>query len=239
MSSWTQADANGFNRHGYLADRSDNLVALLVAYLAGAPNGWADDPDGPQLQLVLRTPAGEELGTAGLEARHLRELSFDLRAGIERQRQGDAREERCQEMTSLIVQARLAGEDVGNVLAYCLHAAADRLYLGAARLVHGRPGSWEAATVIRWAQFGGTEPRWPGRDRLIELFRAMGDAKDDGGQVVSDALGYAAWELAAHEPKADPPLGPLRALCDGSGWAGDLWAMARPLNLEDEWEPDR
>ena len=78
-----------------------------------------------------------------------------------------------------------------------------------------------------------------GWDRLTELFRAMGDALDDGGQVVSDALGHAARVLAANAAAEGRPASPLWALCSASSWAGDLWAMARPLNLDDEWEPGR
>ncbi len=226
MSDWTRDVGHGFNAHGYLADDGDRLAGALVGWL-GAELG--DDGDAV-LQLVLRRPGGEEIGVAGMPAGAVRELCHALHrdyAAGQAARQAGAR---ADEMAALIVAARREHQvaDLGDLVAFALRDAARRLYLGAPRLVHGRPGSWEASIVLCMAEAGGTARPAGSWERLAGLFQAMGEAQNDGGQVLSDALGDAAREL-----------GGLEALAAGSVWAANLWSMAKPRNYDDPWEPDR
>jgi hypothetical protein len=223
--SWTEDVGHGFNAHGYLVDDAEQLAGAIAAWLSGE---LAGDDGEAVLELVLRRPDGTEIGHVGLAARTVRELKHalhrDQAAGEAARKAGG----RGDEMAALIVAARRdhGVQDLGNLVAYALHQAAGRVYLGAVRLVHGRPGSWEADIVMRMAAAGGIIPPTGSWERLAELFAEMGHAQNDGGQVVSDALGEAAQKL-----------GGLAALAQGSVWAGDVWNMAKARNYDDQWEP--
>jgi len=242
MTDLRETDEHGFDKYGYLPFNSpDRLAAVLVGW-AGVHGDYYEGE--PTTALVVARADGTEVGRLELPGRLVNELAHALHRDFAAQRALDAGAARQQRMTRLIVVARRAGIDVGELLAYALNAAAKKLYLGPARLVHGRPGSWEASNVMDWANAGGERPAGAaGRvaDKLAELFRAMGEAKEDGGQVVSDALGYAALELAEGALRGARrgtvmPSG-LRMLAGGSSWAAQVWNMAKPLNYEDEWEP--
>jgi hypothetical protein len=225
-----QVDAHGFDKYGYLPFGSpERLAAALAGWLGAAAS---DDGDqAPAGVLVVRHPDGTEIGAAPLTGRLVNDLVNVLHRDLGDREQGQKSGKRQEEMTALIVKARRAGYEVGNLLAWSLATAAQTLYLGVPRLVHGRPGSWEAAIVMEWAQFGGTLPDDAARpivERLAELLRTMGEAKEDGGQVVANVLGAAAKEL-----------GGLEALAGGDYWAHNLWNMAKALNYEDDWEPSR
>jgi hypothetical protein len=223
--SWAEDVGHGFNAHGYLVDDAEQLAGAIAAWLAGE---LADDDGEAVLELVLRRPDGTEIGHVGLAARAARELKNALHrdhaAGEAARKAG----RRGDEMAALIVAARREHgvQDLGNLVAYALHQAAARTFHGPLGLVHGRPGSWEASIVIRMAEAGGIIPPTGSWERLAELAAQMGSAHDDGGQVVSDALGAAAQEL-----------GGLEALAGGSAWAGDVWNMAKARNYDDQWEP--
>lgn len=231
-NSWTVDTGHGFNEHGYLASPGDSLASMLVAWAGGELAGYADTDDGPgevALRLVLRGPAGVELGHLDLPATLVRELEQALRRDIAAREAAEKADARRREMTALIVAARRQHgvDDLGNLVAYALAVAAAKVFGGVPRLTMGRPGSWEADIVRRMAETGGLDPGPGTWERLAELFEAMGQAKDDGGQVLSDALGYAAREL-----------GGLEALAASSGWwAHDLWNAAKSLNYDDQWEP--
>lgn len=221
-----QVGDHGFAEHGYLPfDSPERLASMLVAWIEA--HTVRDDGE-PMAELLVRGPDGAYVGTARLSGSLVNELVNGLRREIAGQEAANAAGRRQHEMTEIIVTARRDGEDVGNLVAYSLAIAAERLKHGAARLVHGRPGSNEADTVVRWADYGGIPPAAGRGELLADLFYRMGEQKDDGGQVVSNALGYAAREL-----------GGLRALAGGSGWERDLWFMAHALNFEDEWQPGR
>jgi hypothetical protein len=227
VSDWTEDVGHGFNRHGYLVDDGEQLAGALVAWLAGEL-AETDGPAEVALQLVLRRPDGEELAVAGLPSAAVRELKNALHrdyAAGEASRKSAGRADR---MADLIAAARREHgvADLGNLVAYALNHAAGHVYLGAVRLVHGRPGSWEADIVMRMAEAGGAMPPEGSWERLAELFRQMGEAQDDGGQVLANAFGYAAREL-----------GGIEALAAGSVWAADVWNLAKALNYDDPWEP--
>lgn len=77
-------------------------------------------------------------------------------------------------------------------------------------LVAGRPGSWEADIVRRMAASGGTAKQKHVK-ALAPLFVAMGQAKEDGGDVLSQAMG-----------KAVNELGGLDVFAGTSQWYWDL-----------------
>lgn len=118
-------------------------------------------------------------------------------------------QERINEVTTILVQARQADEDVGELVAAALHAAAEELG-DALFLVAGRPGSWEAEILLRMAQFGGTDESSRIK-ALAALFVEMGNAGVDGGDEVSSAMSQAV-----------DALGGLRAFAGESEWYNDL-----------------
>ncbi len=103
-------------------------------------------------------------------------------------------EERITAMTAIMIEARRAKLDLGEIIAASLHAAAETLG-NVEDLVAGRPGSWEADIVRRMA----SEPvrsRQASQyalyiQRLAPLFIQMGRAGEDGGDVLSQAMGPA------------------------------------------------
>lgn len=123
-------------------------------------------------------------------------------------------EERISKMASIMVEARHTNEDIGEVLVASLHDAAEKLG-NVESLVAGRPGSWEADIVRRMA----TAPvgshdvkRYASyTQKLSPLFVAMAEAKEDGGDVLSQAMGEAVNEL-----------GGLDQFAGGSDWYWDL-----------------
>lgn len=128
-------------------------------------------------------------------------------------------EERLAAMTTIMIEARHAKLDLGEIIAASLHAAAETLG-GVESLVAGRPGSWEAAIVQRMA----SEPRgnlWVSQyahyiKRLTPLFVQMGKAGEDGGDVLSQAMG----------PAVDA-LGGLTEFAGESYWRHDLMNIGR------------
>lgn len=231
-SDQQEIDAHGFDKWGYLPYGSPERLAGALVGWAGIHDGHASAA-GPSTTatLVVLDGAGVEVGRLPLAGGQVAELGHGLHREYAAQENANKGARRRQQMTALVVEARRTDPtlDVGNMVAWALAAAAEKLYLGVPRLVHGRPGSWEAAIVMRWAEFGGTRP--PGlvgklADRLADLLHQMGDAREDGGQVVADLLGHAAQEL-----------GGLQALAEGSFWAPDVWNLAKALNYDDQWEP--
>lgn len=220
-------DEHGFDQYGYLHG-PDALPGVLVAWLAGIAAPWDGDPAGPQLQLVLRHPDGEQVAVANLNARAIQGLSSDLQRAIHDRNASAASEQRRDQMTRVIVTARRRGVDAGELVVAAVGRAAGRLFNGAAQLVHGRPGSWEADNVLTFAEYAKTLTMAPDPaiDDLADLFEAMGQAREDGGQTVSTALGHAAQQL-----------GGLAALAEDSPLAWPLWNMAKPYCHDDPWEP--
>lgn len=123
-------------------------------------------------------------------------------------------QERITSMANIMVQARRDNEDVGALIAAALHMAADRPE-GADILVRGRPGSWEADIVLHMARTGGSGNVERIKE-LSSLFVAMGEAGEDGGDVLSQAMG-----------KAVDELGGLDKFAISSRWHHDLIGMGR------------
>lgn len=98
-------------------------------------------------------------------------------------------EQRISKMAAIMIQSRKADEDVGELIAAALARAAEQLG-SADKLVQGRPGSWEAAIVLKMAEAGGTANQWR-VNRLAKLFEQMGKAGEDGGDILSQAMGEA------------------------------------------------
>jgi|SRR5579871_337489 hypothetical protein len=128
-------------------------------------------------------------------------------------------EESLAAMTAIMVEARRAKLDLGEIIAAALHTAAETLG-DVERLVAGRPGSWEAEIVRRMAseRFGS---RWTDQyahyiERLTPLFVEMGKAGEDGGDVLSQAMGPAVDEL-----------GGLAEFAGHSYWFHDLVNIGR------------
>src|SRR5579863_1402233 len=124
------------------------------------------------------------------------------------------REERITAMAQTMVAARQAQEDVGELLAAALQDAAKQLG-NAESLVIGRPGSWEAEIVRRMAASGGIGNRERVQS-LATLFVMMGQAKEDGGDVLSQAMGQAV-----------DTLGGLSQFAEESDWFWDLVNIGR------------
>lgn len=187
-------DTRAYPRYDPIADLVDKLAQWATD---GNREPWSDDPAGPVATLVLQAQDGRTLADAPLTAAHVRELGWLLEKGVYDNQAHRERNERMVRMAEVMVAARRAGEDVGELIGAACRKAAEQLYQGAIRLTWGRPGSWEATIVRDWAEAGGRVEN-PGRvDRLAELLRAMGEAKDDGGDVVSQAMGRAATELGS------------------------------------------
>lgn len=123
-------------------------------------------------------------------------------------------EERIKAMANIMVQARQANEDIGEVLVASLHNASEKLG-NVEALVVGRPGSWEADIVRRMATapVGSHDVKRyaPYTRKLAPLFVKMGEAKEDGGDILSQAMGEAVNEL-----------GGLDQFAGGSYWYWDL-----------------
>jgi hypothetical protein len=102
-------------------------------------------------------------------------------------------EEQIEAMATVMIEARRANEDAGELIAESLHTAAERLGSINA-LVVGRPGSWEAAIVLRMAADGGHGNK-ERIEKLSSLFVQMAEAKADGGDVLSQAMGKAVNEI--------------------------------------------
>lgn len=119
-------------------------------------------------------------------------------------------QERITAMASIMVKARRANEDVGELVAASLQQASEELLWDVESLVSGRPGSWEADIVRRMAQAGGHG----NQERIAELtplFVAMGEAGVDGGDELSQAMSQAV-----------DALGGLDAFAGTSQWYHDL-----------------
>lgn len=178
------------------------LAQMLTAWLASphTPKPAAGDPAGPAVVLELRLPDGRPIGYAGLPAAAVRAIGNALNGDLRDYQRAAASYERMERIGDLLAEAWRASEDVGDLLVAALGWASRRVYLGPVGLTLGRPGSWEAVAVREWAAAGqrmldqGAGPlveRARFRE-LADLFEAMGDARDDGGDVVSRALGRAA-----------------------------------------------
>lgn len=130
-------------------------------------------------------------------------------------------EERIKAMAAIMVAARQANEDIGEIIAASLHAAAHQLG-DVEYLVLGRPGSWEADIVRRMAQAGEnigislTQLYQQYIEQLLPLFVAMGEAKEDGGDILSLAMSQAV-----------DTLGGLDAFAGQSRWYHDLTNIGR------------
>lgn len=138
-------------------------------------------------------------------------------------------EERLAAMTATMIEVRRASLDLGEILAAPLHAAASTLG-DVEALVAGRPGSWEADIVRRMASEPvGRQARAsaPFIQRLAPLFVQMGQAGEDGGDVLSQAMGPAVDEL-----------GGLAEFAGESDWFHDLVNIGRQYSThyaDDIW----
>jgi len=119
-------------------------------------------------------------------------------------------QERINAMAQIMVTARQSNEDVGELIAASLKTAAKKLG-NAGMLVSGRPGSWEADIVIRMATTGGYGGNQEYVEALSIILALMGDARADGGDELSQAMG-----------KAVDTLGGLDAFAGTSDWYHDL-----------------
>lgn len=135
-------------------------------------------------------------------------------------------EERLTAMTAILVEARKAHLDLGEIIATALHDAAEAQGSVEA-LVAGRPGSWEADIIRRMASESGTQTSQnaPYVERLTPLFIQMGKAGEDGGDVLSQAMG----------PTVDE-LGGLAQFAGDSNWFHDLVNIGRQYS--DHWNDD-
>lgn len=132
-------------------------------------------------------------------------------------------EDRLTAMTALMVEARKANLDIGEVIAASLHTAAEKLG-NVEQLVAGRPGSWEADIILRMASAGGSAPA-SYTQRLTPLFVEMAQAGEDGGDVLSQAMG----------PAVDT-LGGLAQFAGDSNWFHDLVNIGRQYSQH--WNDD-
>jgi hypothetical protein len=123
-------------------------------------------------------------------------------------------QERVAAMAALMVEARRAQEDVGEIVAASLHAATQKLGQ-VDDLVRGRTGSWEANIIRRMAADGGSGSK-ERIEALTPLFVEMGKAREDGGDVLSQAMSQAVDDL-----------GGLDQFSGGSQWHWDLVNMGR------------
>lgn len=124
------------------------------------------------------------------------------------------REAREASMTALMVQARKANKDVGRFIAAALSTAANELD-GVEALVAGRPGSWEA-DIVKGMAYAGEVSIQEDVEQLAELFIEMGRAREDGGDVLSQAISAAVDEM-----------GGLDAFAGGGMWYEDLTNLGR------------
>lgn len=131
------------------------------------------------------------------------------------------RVERSKPIAAVLVEARKAHEDVGELLAAALQRAANQLG-DVEALVAGRPGSWEADIVRRLAIAGGygNSERI---GRLCTLFVEMAEANEDGGEVISLAISQTVDDLSG-----------FKALAEGSRWYWDLCNMGAQFSCD--WE---
>ncbi len=137
-------------------------------------------------------------------------------------------QERIAAMTAIMIEARRASLDLGELIAASLYAAAETLG-GVEDLVAGRPGSWEADIVRHMA----SEPvrsrqareYAPYIQRLAPLFVQMGKAGEDGGDVLSQAMGPAVDELDG-----------LAEFAGESSWRHDLMNIGRQYSKH--WDDD-
>lgn len=191
-----------------------DLVAAFRQWLAVA----APDGDGQPLTAGVKTWSAEQQVTAPLTAAQALELTRVLNVAAF---DADARHDRgarTAKIADLVASAAYRDWPVGDMLAAALHAAAGRLYRPW-YLIRGRPGSWEATIVERMASThpASADPRAAETvNGLAALFVQMGEASDDGGDILSAALGAAA-----------DRVGSVRRLVDLSGpWADDVDNLA-------------
>lgn len=195
-------------------DWTQKLAEKLTAW-HDDPNlrRFDDDPTDDEAVLVLTAPADRDyretdaaVGKIELTRTHLRELSQLLERARYANQAAKERRERVKAMARVMVDARRAGEDVGELVGAAAQKAAgpypaggmgDRavMSLGAFRLIQGRPGSWEASLLYEWAQAGGAVGNQDFVDQLERLMQEMAQARDDGGDVLSQAMGLAVDEL--------------------------------------------
>lgn len=140
-------------------------------------------------------------------------------------------QERIAAMASLLVEARRAHKDVGEIVAVSLHVAAQKLGQ-VDDLIRGRSGSWEADIVQRMAMAGEYAALSQARlneesvQKLSPLFVEMGRAREDGGDILSQAMSQAV-----------DTLGGLEEFAGGSRWYWDLTNMGRQYSThwDDPW----
>jgi hypothetical protein len=124
------------------------------------------------------------------------------------------KQEQITAMANIMVEARRENEDVGKLVAAALQDAAEKLD-SELFLVSGRPGSWEADIILRMARQGGSGNQ-ERIDALSALFVEMGEANEDGGDVVSQAMSQAV-----------DTLGSLNEFAEFSEWYWDLTNLGR------------
>lgn len=124
-------------------------------------------------------------------------------------------QEQIDAMAHVMVEARQANEDVGELIANALHKAAFLLddedsENGIEKLVAGRPGSWEA-DIVRKMATAGVKTAKRRVSRLAHLFAEIGEEQADGGDIISQAMGQAV-----------DALGGLDQFAGESEWYEDL-----------------
>jgi hypothetical protein len=139
-------------------------------------------------------------------------------------------------MAKIMVEARKADKDIGDIVALSLYRAADQLG-DVEKLVAGRPGSWEADFIRRFVGTGKhfaspaldqeliTRLHEPYAGQLVPLFVEMGKARVDGGDELSLAMG-----------KAVNDLGGVKQFVGDSLWRDELSGLGRQHS--DHWNDD-
>lgn len=125
-----------------------------------------------------------------------------------------ARASRARAIALVLVAARRDGQDMGELIGAAAQDAAKKLVNGPADLVCGRPGSWEASILIRWAAAGGWVDPPTHVIALSKLLQQAAHAGDDGGGLLSQAMGQAVDEL-----------GSMAVFVGASGWETQLRKM--------------
>lgn len=107
--------------------------------------------------------------------------------------------EQGEKIAAILVGARNDGEDVGELIAAALNTAMKEKEETPFYFVDARKGSWEAAIVMEWAEQGGNAtPAYV--KQLAPLLIEIGEAKENGGEIMSLAVSIAVDAMEGFEP---------------------------------------
>lgn len=212
---------------GYIPPTADErlqaLADALQALLDGPHRGelWDDDQPGPLGALHLVDAEGYEdrvILRLALDAEQIRVLLRAAQTEAHADAARAARAVRVAQMADLLVAERRAGIPLIRLLALALWTAAERSFMRSAwALTQRQPKTWEATLVREMAAVGpqfalGLADTQPRIAALAQLFSEMAERGEDGGDMVSRALG-----------QAIDQLGSLNALVTGCGpWSDQL-----------------